>query len=371
MKTKSFVVTAFLLFPAFVFGQSLYDDLYSNPKVDTASVRKVKSQKQEINNTSATHTDQQYRIESTKVGDQDVVVVRNMDGDTVYYSGDNAKMPDTATTSPNQGTGEYANRIDRFHNNNGTLVLDNGTTEEEYPLDNVNWSVNVIGGYGGFGWGYPYGRCRGYWGGGLYSPWYSGLYDPYWDWDYGWDYYGWGYPYYGWGYYGWGYPGYRGGYRGGFYGHPYDAGNRRLALTSSQSNLVSSGSRVSSGAVNGRVSSSNGSAASSNSRSNASSSIGARGSNTAFWNNFLSSRGYNVNNSSSSIRSNSSSRVNYSNGSNRSSSVVRVSSSSSSLNRSSSSSYSNSRSGSSYSSGRSSGGSYSGGGSRGGGGGRR
>jgi hypothetical protein len=416
MKTKSFIVVTLLLLPTLVFGQNLYDDLYSKPsKEKPLQNQQVKS--------ATSGQDNQFRIESTRVGDKDVVVVRNMDGDTVYYSGDYANVPDTVMNEE-QTTGEYANRINRFHNSNGTIII-NDDNNESYPLDNVNWTVNVYGGYGGYGgygMGYPYYNRYspyGYWGGGWNSPWYSSYYGSYWDWNNGWDY-----PYYG-GYYGnyWGgYPYYYGGW-GGYYGggwgggsygrsipYGYTADSRRRSFDPSQNVRNSNSSRV---AASNSIGSRQNSAPLSGT-STRSNSITGRGSsqNAQFWGNFLSNRGYNVssnNTSTNNSRNNSSaygsrgnsgsyntnntynsrsntsnsgyysrgsnnvvnnSRGNYTNGGNRSSSVVvsvpssstRRSSSDatySSSSRSSSSSSSNSDSGSRSSSSSSSTPSYS------------
>jgi len=421
MKTKLFFVTALMLLPVFAFGQDLYDDLYSKPgKNASFPAQSVKSAAQKADNSE---NDNQYKIESTRVGDKDIVVVKNLQGDTVYYSGDNkdARIDSTKATL---SAGEYASRIQRFHNP-GTIIL-NGTDEEDAaPLDNVNWTINVYGGnYGAWGW--PYGGYRHYpYGyGGIYSPWYSSWYGTSWDldlgygWGFGWDYpyyyggyYGGGYPYYaGWGgYYGGGYPYYGGWYGGRTRPYAYTTEGRRNALNlsgGSRGTVVSSrssglGSRSGSPAFNSTTTGTRGN------------SIGTRGDrqNTAFWNGFLSNRGYNVGGSRSSGADVSGSTPQYNNrgsysggGSRRSSEIVSVpsssgnyirsnetrsssrnntayynntrSSSSSSYDRPSSNSNSNSSSYSSgsrqsYSGGSSSyssgGGSYSGGGSRGGG----
>lgn len=98
----------------------------------------------------------------------------------------------------------------------------------------ANWGYPSWGSYYGWG-GYP--RHSGFGYGGWYDPWHSGYYG--WGGGYGWgDYYGWGYPYYG-GYYGWDYPYY--GWGGGYYSSynsSYDMGNRR-GLNSSDRYTVS------------------------------------------------------------------------------------------------------------------------------------
>jgi hypothetical protein len=409
MKTKAFFVTVLMSLPAFIFGQSFYDDLYSKSgKTKTAQIQQEKTTVQ--NEESSAQSDNQYRIESTRIGDKDIVVVRNMNGDTVYYSGDN-KQVSVDNSKEVDANGEYANRIKRFHND-GNLIIEDDDSLATYPLDNVSLTINVNG---GFGWGWPYWGYRhspyGYWGN-----WYAGWYDTYWDLSFGWDYpyYGWGWPYYGW----IGYPYYGGGYYGGGWGrsvpYNYTAESRRQALsTSGFSRSAVSGSRFNSASAGTRSSSAS-MASSTGSSSSRSNTIGTRGNsqNTAFWNNFLSSRGYNVSNGSRSSSSNGSSagvssyssRSSYStgSGSRRSSESVSVPSSSSSAvyynsgsrsSSASSSSYNNSRSSSTYTNSNSnynnsssyssgsrssssngssySGGGNSGGGSRGGGGGGR
>jgi hypothetical protein len=356
MKTKAFFVTALMLLPAFAFGQDLYDDLYYTPGKDKPlPTRTVKPTAQK--EVATEQSDNQYKIESTRVGNRDIVVVRNLNGDTVYYSGDNkdSRIDSSQVAMPN---GEYANRIQRFHNANGTIILNGDDEDGVYPLDNVNWTVNVYGGNYGWGWPYyrhyPYGYMGGYYSPG-YSSWYGSSWD--WDWNFGWGYpyyyggyYGTGYPYYGWGgyysggypYYGWGgyysggYPYYGGGgYYGGWYGgrtrpSAYTTEGRRNALnisgrsrgTVAESRPSVSGSRSGSPAFNSTTT---------GTRSNT---IGTRGNrqNTTFWNNFLSNRGYNVSGSRSSASDVSRSTPQYNtrgsyNSSSRSSEVVSVPSS--------------------------------------------
>ncbi|MBP1639173.1 MAG: putative secreted protein [Bacteroidetes bacterium] len=403
MKTKAFFVTALMLLPAFAFGQDLYDDLYyKSDKDKPVQIKQTKTSAQNEN---------QYKIESTRVGDKDIVVVRNLNGDTVYYSGDN-KEPRIDSSKVDASNGEYASRIQRFHNPNGTILINSDDEAGTYPLDNVNWTVNVYD--SNFGWGWPYGAYRHYpygYMGSMYYPWYSSWYGSFWDWDYGWEF-GWDYPYYGgyysggWPYYGWG------GYYGGLYvgkTRPYaytTEGRRNIANLSSRSRGTVADSRPS-------VSGSRSSAFNSTTSGSRNNTIGTRGNrqNTAFWNNFLSSRGYNVSGSRSSASSSINSTPQYNthgsysnNGSRRSLEEVAIPSSTYSNrsngtrnNNSNSSTYYNARSSSSSTSERSSsnynnnsssyssgsrqsysggssgtssgGGSYSGGGSRGGGGG--
>jgi hypothetical protein len=331
MKTKSFIVAALLMLPALGFGQNTYDDLYYNPKMDKAAVQKPKPQQGVQSNSTST----QYQIESAKDGSQDVVVVRNMDGDTVYYSGDTNVIPDTAVVVPSNY--EYADRIQRFHNPQGYVQLNSGDSATYYPLDNVTWNVNVYGGYPYYGYYSPYSRYNPYYWGGYYSPWYSSWYDPFvnfgfdWDFGYGW---GWDYPYYyGRTYAAWSHPFYSGGWWSSNTSHrapySYTAGSRR--------GYPSNGFGFTSTNGYGQGVTTSNTAGSRTSSTNA---VGVRGSrqNTTFWNNFLTSRGYNVaSTSSGNVRqAPHSSGGGYTTGS-RSSAVVPVSSSTN--NRRSSSSY--------------------------------
>ena len=102
MKTKMFFAVSFVLLPAWVFGQNMFDDLYSgrNTPLQTQQTQVQQQSQGTTTNTTGTtsqaQNDNQFKIESTRVGDRDVVVVRNMEGDTVYYSGDNNNQPAVA-----------------------------------------------------------------------------------------------------------------------------------------------------------------------------------------------------------------------------------------------------------------------------------
>lgn len=113
---------------------------------------------------------------------------------------------------------DYAERIVRFHGPLAGVPYWSPLYSEIVYGSNWNWNVYVDGSYAwafpswsnpwyynyytsprwslSFGFGWPYYRNWGYWGG--YSAWYSPWYDPW---------YGYGYPYYG--------------YSGGYYGHQH------------------------------------------------------------------------------------------------------------------------------------------------------
>ena len=152
MKTKAFFVTTLMLLPVFVFGQDLYDDLYYKPGKDKPL--KTEQAKPVVENEVSPAQNDQYRIESTKVGDKDMVVVRNMNGDTVYYSGDNKEPVMDNSQQVSAANGEYANRIKRFHSPDGDIIINDNDTLAAYPLDNVNWTINVNSDFGGGGWPY-------------------------------------------------------------------------------------------------------------------------------------------------------------------------------------------------------------------------
>ncbi|MBB3186482.1 hypothetical protein [Microbacter margulisiae] len=253
MKTKLGILSILMLLPVSLFSQSFYDDIY-NPK---AAANEAKKQVQQP--TQTTQNNQEYQIETSNVGNQQAVVVRNAAGDTVYYSGDYANRPDTLPNDTTLVTGKSL-LIQPTTKPNLWLQYSDGST---YPVDNVNWNINVWGGspyYAGW-WGQPFWYNSFYPFGYAYNPYYWGSwYGDYWDtwdmWDPGFGFglgFSWNYPYYygAWG----GYPYYYGGNYPWAYRHSipynYSENSRRAArmgtLSGAQLYSTGIGSRAMSG----------------------------------------------------------------------------------------------------------------------------
>ena len=332
MKTKSILTVILMLLPLLGFSQSFYDDIY-NPKA-ARSVQSTIKQQPAQNNVNA---NEEYQIETANVGNHQAVIVRNAAGDTVYYSGDyanannqtNAPVIDTLATN-----GSTLQPYQSTNKANLLLQLSNGSV---YPVDQINWNVNVWGGYPYYNsWWQPYWFNSFYPFGYAYNPyWWGGWYGDYWDtWDLGWGF-GWNSPfYYGWNpyYYSWGgYPYYYGGLYNWGYSRPipynYTENSRREARMPSN-NLQSTyynnsiGSRsMAVGGTNATSGRTMGSAVIANNRESSQTSsnntatmnqprmVNARQNNTVqanpidvrgteqnrvFWTNFLRQNGYNV-----------------------------------------------------------------------------
>lgn len=323
MKTKLGMLTILMLLPLSLFSQSFYDDIY-NPTA-TRTVKQETQPQQSTQNSTASN--QEYQIETANVGNQQAVIVRNAAGDTVYYSGDYASTNGNATNaavntlSSNSVNG---NQLQPSRQPSLLLQLSDGVTTTDYPVDNVNWNINLWGGspyynswmqpywYNSY---YPYGYYNPFSYYGNFNPWlYGGFYGDYWD--NGWGF-GWNSPYYygGWG----GYPYYYGNfYNNWAYSRPipynYSENSRRgnrMSAGGMQPLNNSVGSRSMSGRVpsvqaptlGARVANNNTigrQMTQVNSRQNTNVSavnpINVRGTqqNRAFWTNFLNKNGYNV-----------------------------------------------------------------------------
>jgi hypothetical protein len=221
MKTKLGMLTILMLLPFSLFSQSFYDDIYT-PTTKPIAVKSSQQTQQEQQPTqnSATTTSQEYQIETTTVGNQQAVIVRNTAGDTVYYSGDYSNSGSNGNTNNSSVDTIYSNgvnnNVQQSNQPGSTLQLSNGGTTTVYPVDNVNWNINLWGGYPcynswmqpyWFNSYYPYGYYSG-----MYPLFYGSWFGNYWDldWGFGWDspyfYGGWGiYPYYGMMYNNWAY----------------------------------------------------------------------------------------------------------------------------------------------------------------------
>jgi hypothetical protein len=200
MKTKLGMLTILMLLPFSLFSQSFYDDIYT-PTAKPIAVKSSQQTQQEQQPTqnSATTTSQEYQIETTTVGNQQAVIVRNTAGDTVYYSGDYSNSGSNGNTNNSSVDTIYSNgvnnNVQQSNQPGSTLQLSNGGTTTVYPVDNVNWNINLYGYYSGL---YPL----------FYGSWFGNYWDL--DWGFGWDspyfYGGWGiYPYYGMMYNNWAY----------------------------------------------------------------------------------------------------------------------------------------------------------------------
>ncbi|MGC9151457.1 MAG: hypothetical protein ACP5F6_06840 [Microbacter sp.] len=329
MKTKLSWIVILTLFPLLGFSQSFYDDIY-NPKAQTTNQSKVQQQPTQ-NNTNA---NQEYQIETANVGHHQAVIVRNAAGDTVYYSDDYANtnnQPNGTVLDTIAVNGSTLQPYQSTNKANLLLQLSNGSV---YPVDQINWNVNVWGGYPYYNsWWQPYWYNSFYPFGYAYNPYcWSSWYGDYWDaWDLNWGF-GWNSPYYyGWNPYYWGgYPYYYGGLYYGGYTRPipynYTENSRRSARMPSnnlQSTYYNNGTGSGSIAVNGTNASTGrtmGTAVIANNRAAQSTTsntatinqprmVNARQNNTVqanpidvrgteqnrvFWSNFLRQNGYNV-----------------------------------------------------------------------------
>lgn len=327
MKTKSIWTIILMLFPIVGFSQSFYDEIY-NPKIQ----RTVQQQPTQ-NNTNA---NQEYQIETTNVGNQQVVIVRNAAGDTVYYSGDYSNTNNQANASIIDTSAVNGSTLQPYSSTNKAnllLQLSNGVV---YPVDQINWNVNVWGGYPYYNsWMQPYWYNWYYPFGYTYNPyWWGNWYGDYWDmWDWNWGF-GWYSPFYSYGwnpyYYSWGgYPYYYGGLYNWGYTRPipynYSENSRRMGRMPSSNlqtnNNMTDARAIAAGGSNATVGRTIGTAVTANTReanqtiSNNTTTINqprivnSRQNNTApvnpinvrgteqnrvFWSNFLRENGYNV-----------------------------------------------------------------------------
>ncbi|MEA4979981.1 MAG: hypothetical protein VB098_08845 [Petrimonas sp.] len=205
MKTKSLIITGFLvLAPIIGFAQE-WDDIYANPTQNTATMKvqkKQEPQKKKIVVVEGKASNMEVRANGRNIDEY------NRRGQDDAMGNDTVFVEDSAYQQY-----EYTDRIIKYHDPESSIKITGADEVTVYVgddiyseyYDNRAWGSNVYLGWN-MGWGWGIG-----WGWTSYYPWYDPWYDP---WYYG---YGWGYPYYShwyspWSYGGWYSPWSYGGY---------------------------------------------------------------------------------------------------------------------------------------------------------------
>ncbi|BEG98169.1 hypothetical protein [Bacteroides sedimenti] len=200
-----------------------YDDLYYNPKKDTSVVKRERVKKTPSTTTIATTMPVVVKDVNGNVRDVDEYNRRfnsdeykfNINNDTLYVEEDNEDRGWINGFQGSQDDYEYALRIIRFHDPRFAVSISSPYYWDiVYGLSAWDWNIYVDDFYA---YAFPTFTNR------LWSDWRFGTLGRGFGYNWGYNYYGWGFGFdYGWGYpyYGY-YPGYWGGYYGGYWGSPY------------------------------------------------------------------------------------------------------------------------------------------------------